>query len=207
METEEERFLRELKRELKRLPNRADIMSEYESHLYELSEFHDYLTYDFIVEQLGEPKAIAHMWKKESKITASKMQWLFVILNGLIFVGGGFLTLGYQLFHWTWLDQLWQFFISVPFLLLAGYLLFWALVGYEIGREFGPAGQKLLKRTFLIAIIPNFILMYLVVFKILPYEWFDSLLTPSFITLCIVLTAFIYPVSYLGYRFGKRASL
>lgn len=207
METGKEQFLRELKTELKGLPNRDDIILEYESHLYELAEANDVLSYEDITGTLGRPRQIAEVWKQETGVTPKKMQWLFVLLNGLIFAGGTLLTVFYHVFHWQWIEVIWQFLMSVPFLLLIGYLLFWALVGYEIGREFGHYGKTILRRTFFIAIIPNLVLMYVVVFRILPYEWFDHLLTGPFITLCIFLTGIIYPVSYLGYKWGKRVSI
>lgn len=205
-----ERFLRDLSAELGDLDARADILAEYESHLYELEAaglLDDDLAYEVIVRELGSPRRIAELWRQEAGVTPRRLQRLFIVLNGLIFVGGGLLTFSYHRFGWGWLDRLWQLVTSVPFLLIFAYCLFWGLVGYEIGREFGHRGKVILQRTYLIAIIPNLLLMYLVVFRIFPHGWFGDLLSESFIIICIVVTGLLYPVAYVGYRWGKRVSV
>lgn len=210
MNSHGEKFLQELADEMAKHPNKEDILTEYEAHVYEIlaerSEQADDF-YECLVERLGTPREIAKLWRQESGVTPKRIQWLFVIFNIVIFVGGSLLTVLYQFYQWDWLVHIWQLLMDIPTIIFIIYVLFWMLLGYEIGREFGHKGLKILRRTFIFSIIPNIILMYLIVFKILPYEWFGTLLTGPFIIICIVFTFCLYPISIFGYRWGKRVSI
>ena len=116
-------------------------------------------------------------------------------------------TLAHNLLDWNWISRLWNQLTSIPILIALIYMCFWVLLGYEIGKGFGYKGKKLLKRTFLLALIPNLILMILTVFNIIPHEWFSPLLTETFIGLCIFLTILLYPLCVISYRWGKKASV
>jgi len=205
----EQEFIRELTKRIRRHKLKEEIILEYEHHIYEMKEEleKENITYEEIVRQLGTPEDIADMWQVEMKSNPNKMQWLFVVVNVSIFLLGVIFTVSYHLFDFQWLANLWSSLTRMPVMIMIVYLLFWALLGYEIGREFGHRGRRLLQRTFFICILPNLLFMYLIVFKILPYEWFDPLLDLPFIILCIVFTALLYPVSMLGYRWGRRASI
>lgn len=205
----EEQFIFELKRGIRHRKLRQQIALEYEHHIYEMKEELQIETigYEQIVDRLGDPVEIAKMWQAEIKSTPNKMQWLFVISNLIIFLLGVILTVSYHLFDLNWIDRLWEAITRAPILIMIVYSLFWALLGYEIGREFGHRGRRILKRTFFLSILPNLIFMYLIVLKILPYEWFDPLLSLPFIILSVGFTGLLYPISRLGYRWGKRASI
>lgn len=210
MSDAQQRFIRELKREIGNHPNQQDIIAEYQLHVYELLKevsIDEENIYDEIVKRLGTPVEIAKVWKQETGITPKRTQWLFVLFNMAIFIGGALLTISYNVFHWHWLEQLWSGLTEVSFIIMFVYILFWGLLGYEIGKEFGHRGYRLLQKTFIISIIPNIILMYIVIFKVFPYEWFGSLLNVRFIVLCIVFTGILYPVSLVGYRWGKKVSV
>src|SRR5690625_1666503 len=106
-----ERFLRELSVELGRLEARADILAEYESHLYELEaarllDGDD--AYDVIVRELGSPRKIAEMWRQELGVTPRRLQGLFVGLNVFIFTGGALFVFLYHRFAFGWIDWLWN---------------------------------------------------------------------------------------------------
>ena len=188
------------------------ILKEYEVHLDELllelldlkdeSEIRDQ-----IYRRLGTPEEIADMWEDELSVTPSRMKWLFIVVNIFFFGGGAALTLAHNLFDWNWISSLWNQLTSIPILIALIYMCFWALLGYEIGKGFGYKGKKLLKRTFLLALIPNLTLMVLTVFNIIPHEWFSPLLTETFIGLCIFLTLLLYPLCLISYRWGKKASI
>ncbi|WP_217586109.1 HAAS domain-containing protein [Lentibacillus saliphilus] len=210
MTNEKDAFLRELEKAIRHHPNKVAIMKEYETHVQEaLNEgrFDEHHAYQFLVDTLGTPKEIADAWKADAQLTPRKMQWLFVLLNVALFIGGGLLTLSYNVFHWQWISIIWSILTDMASIVMTIYILFWGLLGYEIGREFGHSGRKLLKRTFLLSIVPNVIFMYLIIFKVIPHNWFEPLLNVSFILLCVVLTAGLYPVSLLGYKWGKKASV
>lgn len=207
-----ERFLKALGKEIGDHPKKEHILQDYELHIIEL--LHDKppmsdseASYRYLVDHIGSPEEIAKLWEKEIKVTPHKTQWLFVICNMLILIGGTLLILSYHLFGWKWLGDLWQLMTDIPFLLTLVYLLFWGLLGYEIGREFGHRGKRLLRRTFFISMIPNVFIMYLMVFKIIPYEWFQPVLKLPFLVICILFTACLYPISYVGYLWGRKLSI
>ncbi|MFA1819346.1 hypothetical protein ACDX78_03910 [Virgibacillus oceani] len=206
----EQQFLQALDKEIGSHPNKQDIMAEYEMHVYDLLEEAQVDQEDIyweLVERLGKPEEIAELWKQDKSVTPSKMQLLFVLCNIAIFAGGTLLTIGYNIYDWNWLEALWAMLTNVTSIIIIGYIFFWGLLGYEIGKAFGAGGYKLLKKTFLFSIIPNLVLMYLIIFKLIPYAWFGALLSIRFIIVCILCTAVLYPVSWLGYRWGKRASI
>jgi len=212
MERQKNRFLEDLAKGLGNHQDKDDILLEYKSHIDEiLIESSDCSTEDEmmkrIVSRLGSPEEIAELWKEELSVTPSNMKWLFILLNILFFGGGSLLTLAHNLFQWEWLAAIWGYLTAIPTLIAFLYMFFWALLGYEIGRGFGHKGRTLLINTFLLSLIPNLILMFLTVFHIIPHSWFAPLLTKTFIIACIIFTLFLYPVSWIGYRWGRKASI
>jgi hypothetical protein len=211
MERLKSRFLDELAKGLENHQDKENILNEYETHIDEI--FIEVLgeekeaTMELLISRLGEPNEIAEMWREELSFTPSKMKWLFILLNILLFAGGSLLTLVHNLYEWKWLSIIWNHLTSIPTMIAFVYLFFWALLGYEIGRGFGHGGRTLLRKTFLVSLIPNLMLMVLTVFKIIPHAWFAPLLTKSFIIACILFTIILYPVCILGYRWVKKASI
>lgn len=212
MERLKNRFLEELSQGLGNHQDKKNILSEYENHIDEiLREFmcdnHKELTMELLVSRLGDPNEIAAMWKEELSVTPSRMKWLFIFLNIFFFTSGSVLTVFHNLFDWQWISFIWNHLTAIPTLISFIYLFFWALLGYEIGKGFGHGGRILLRKTFLISLIPNLLLMFLTLFKIIPHTWFEPLLTKSFIIACILFTIILYPVCLLGYRWGKKSSV
>lgn len=212
MEQPKNRFLEELAIGLGNHQDKESILREYEAHIEEiLLESFDCTSEEEvlnkIIARLGSPEEIAELWREELSVTPSNMKWLFILLNIVFFLGGSFLTLAHNLFQWNWLTAVWSRLTSIPILIAFVYMFFWALLGYEIGKGFGHGGRKLLRKTFLLSLIPNLTLMVLTVFRIIPHEWFAPLLTKEFMMVCIIFTIFLYPISLLGYRWGRKASI
>lgn len=211
MERPKNRFLKELAKGLGNHRDKKNILLEYETHIDEivLESLHmdDEELLNHLTARLGSPEEIAELWKEELSVTPSNMKWLFILLNILFFGGGSILTLAHNLYDWVWLTKIWDHLTSIPSLIAFLYLFFWALLGYEIGKGFGHRGRTLLRKTFLLSLIPNLLLMILTVFHIIPHSWFAPLLTKTFIIACIILTIILYPISWLGYRWGKKASI
>ncbi|GIO27275.1 HAAS signaling domain-containing protein [Ornithinibacillus bavariensis] len=210
MNAGEDRFFQELSDVLGKHPDKDQILLEYRSHVYEFlqeEKISSDESYEEIVKRLGTPEEIAAIWKEEAKVTPKKMQILFVVLNILIFLGGITLTIAYNVFQLEWIEVMWDRLTAAPTIIIMIYMVFWGLLGYEIGKEFGSGGLKILRKTFTYAIIPNLILMYLIVFKLIPHEWFQPLLSGPFIIACMVLTIVLYPISWIGYRWGRKASV
>ncbi|RSD29225.1 HAAS signaling domain-containing protein [Mesobacillus subterraneus] len=206
-------FLRLLGHELGKHPEKEQILAEYENHLAEMlselncDDMEEKETMTELYSRLGSPEEIAASWKEELSVTPRKTQWLFIIANLVFFAGGSILTLLHNLYDIRLIDMVWRSLTSIPALIIMLYLIFWALLGYEIGKGFGHKGRKLMRRTFVLSILPNIILMNLTLFKLIPHGWFQPLLSPSFIMICILFTALLYPICWAGYRWGKRASV
>jgi hypothetical protein len=211
MEQLKNKFLDELSKGLGKHKDKESILLEYETHIDEiiietLCDKKE-VTMELLVSRLGEPFEIVNIWEEELSYTPSRMKWLFILLNVVLFVGGSLLTLVHNLFEWKWISIVWNHLTAIPTIIAFVYLFFWALLGYEIGKGFGHGGKALLRKTFLLSLIPNLLLMILTVCKIIPHEWFEPLLTQSFIIACIIFTIILYPICMLGYRWGKKASI
>jgi hypothetical protein len=205
------KFLEELSKGLCKHKDKESILLEYETHIDEiiietLSEQEE-VSMDLLVSRLGNPHEITKIWEEELSYSPSKMKWLFILLNLVLFVGGSLLTLVHNLYEWTWLSIIWNHLTAIPTVIAFVYLFFWGLLGYEIGKGFGHGGKALLRKTFFLSLIPNLLLMILTVCRIIPLEWFEPLLTQSFIVACILFTIILYPVCILGYRWGRKASI
>jgi len=211
MERPKNRFLNELSKGLGNQLDRDEILREYESHIDEIliesGSLEEDTVYEMIVSRLGSPEEIIKIWREEFSVTPSNMKWLFILLNILFFGGGSLLTLAHNVYQWKWITAAWNHLTAIPTLIAILYLFFWALLGYEIGKGFGHNGRVLLNKTFLLSLIPNLILMVLTVFQIIPHSWFAPLLTKTFIIACIIFTIILYPISWIGYRWGRKASV
>jgi hypothetical protein len=212
MERPKNRFLEELEERLGNHQDKKSILLEYEVHIEEIviesfdcKDENELM--EIIILRLGSPEEIATMWKEELSVTPSNMKWLFILMNILFFGGGSLLTIFHNVFQWKWLSVVWSHLTAIPTLIAFIYLFFWALLGYEIGKGFGHGGRRLLNKTFLLSLIPNLLLMVLTVFEIIPHSWFEPLLTKTFIIACIILTILLYPISWLGYHWGRKASI
>ncbi|CEG27278.1 HAAS signaling domain-containing protein [Bacillus sp. B-jedd] len=204
-------FLKELDRRLGTFAEKESILRDYEEHLDEMLvdsfSLGEEEAREALYARLGTPKEIADMWKEELTVTPSNMKWLFILLNILLFAAGSALTAAHNVFEWEWLSFVWRYLTSIPFIIAFVYIFFWALLGYEIGRSFGSNGRGLVRKTFLAALIPNLTLMVLTLTGIIPYEWFYPLLTKTFIAVCIILTALLYPICLFAYQWGKKSSV
>ena len=212
MERPKNKFLEELGKRLGNHHDKKSILMEYEVHIEEImiesqdcNDENEMM--ERIISRLGSPEEISAMWKEELSVTPSNMKWLFIVMNILFFGGGSLLTFFHNVFQWNWLSVVWSHLTAIPTLIAFIYMFFWALLGYEIGKGFGHRGRSLLKKTFLLSLIPNLLLMVLTVFGIIPHSWFEPLLTKTFILACIIFTILLYPISWLGYRWGRKASI
>ncbi|WP_400241594.1 hypothetical protein AB3U99_13110 [Niallia sp. JL1B1071] len=207
-------FMKQLRELLKVHDQSEEICREYELHLTDLLE--DILLEEqctekkamlIALEKLGTPEEIAALYQEELTMTAKNTQWNFFFANLFFFAGGIGLTVIYHHLSNPAISKLWLFLTSIPFFLILLYLFFWLLLGYEVGKEFGLGGKKLLVKTFSISLIPNLMLMCSVVFNIIPLSLFDPLLTPEFILICIAFTIILYPICFLAFRFGTTKSI
>lgn len=207
-----EKYLELLEKGLRNHPKKEMVLLEYDLHITEM--LNDILEknelqsdMDCVIERLGTPDEILESWKEDLNLTPSKAKWNFVFVNVIFFSIGILLTVLHNLFAWEWTKFLWGKLTSISGIIILLYILFWMLLGYEIGRSFGPSGKKLMVKTFLLSIIPNLVLMYLILFNIIPHEWFHPLLNKDFIIICVSFTFILYPICAIGYNWGKKASI
>lgn len=207
-------FLQELERELKAISNKEEVLKECDMHLTEmlldLQETNPLLTEEdamkTVFERFGSPESIAACYLKELDVTPKRMKWTFITVNLLLFLGGICLTVSYNLLP-AFVSSFWDVLTNLTTLIIFLYMAFWVLLGYEIGKEFGLGGKALLMKTFYFSLLPNLALMTLVLLGIIPFNWFGSLLTPGFITVCIFCTIILFPISYAAYRWGAIRSI
>lgn len=208
-----ETYLQTLERNLNDHPDKHNILIEYGQHIEMLmSEGEETVSseqeqWEYLVQRLGEPEYIALLFNREMAISPSRTTWMFIITNLMIFASGLLLSFCYNYFDLNAVKVLWNNLISLKFLIIIVYFFFWILLGYEIGKEFGQKGKALLVKTFLLSLIPNLTLMCLIVLRVIPHSWFQPLLSSQFIMICIICTAFLYPISFLGYYWGKKVSV
>ncbi|WP_078553837.1 HAAS signaling domain-containing protein [Bacillus alkalicellulosilyticus] len=207
-------YLQALEKELGRVTDRKELLRELELHITEMVD--DLFRHDgleekeamrTVIERFGVPKQVALSYQDELKLTPTKVKWTFITVNVIFFLGGICLTLLYNYNLVPVVSQVWIVLTSITAVLILLYMFFWVFLGYEIGKEFGLTGKRLLRKTFTIALVPNLLLMGLVVFRIMPHGWFDPLLSPSFIVTCIVCTIVLYPCCYAGFRWGTFRSI
>ncbi|WP_174730439.1 HAAS signaling domain-containing protein [Mesobacillus harenae] len=206
-------YLEQLNKELRNHPGKQEIIQDYEHHISELmlelsrGQLDEEEVIKQVLVQLGTPAEIAVSWQEELSVTPVKTQWLFIIANLLFFIAGTLLTVIHNMVEWSWVDILWESLTSIPSLIIVMYLIFWALLGYEIGKSFGHGGRNLMQKTFVLSLLPNVVLMNLTLFNIIPHDWFYPLLNQHFIVKCVVFTLLLYPVCWAGYRWGKYESV
>lgn len=207
-------YLSALQTRLKKGTETDDIIQEFDMiitdmlvELHEMKGLHEKEAMNEITRTIGLPDQVAAMYEQELAITPVRTQWTFILVNVLFFIAGIFLTIFYHVLPIPFIERLWHFLTSISGVIMALYMVFWGLVGYEIGKEFGFNGKPLLAKTFYAALLPNLVLMGLVVFRIIPFSWFDPLLTPSFIGACIGGTILLYPISYTAFRWGITQSV
>lgn len=206
------KFLDELASGLGNYEDKQSVLLEYEAHIDEiiLENFtlqNEGAMMEKIVERLGTPEEICSLWQEELSVTPDHAKWHFIVANVVFFVAGSLLTVAHNLLEWKWLTAIWSHLSAIPTLIALVYLFFWALLGYEIGKSFGHGGKKLMRNTFFISVVPNLLLMILTLTRMIPKSWFAPLLTEQFIIACIFFTMLLYPVCWLGFRWGKKASV
>ncbi|CAM5606648.1 hypothetical protein SAFG77S_09601 [Streptomyces afghaniensis] len=214
MISSKESYMKQLRDLLKDHEQSEEICMEYELHLIDILEeisFEKQCSEEealiMAIQRLGTPLEVVAMYQEELNMTAKKTQWNFFFANLFFFVGGIGLTIIYHRLSNPTISKLWSLLTSIPFFLIVLYLFFWLLLGYEVGKEFGLGGKKLLLKTFCISLVPNLLLMCSVVFKIIPLTLFDPLLTPEFVLICISFTIMLYPICYLAFRYGTTRSV
>jgi hypothetical protein len=202
-----EQFLQVLEQSLPNTVNKAEIIREYELHIEEKLFDQPHLKIDEVLDQLGDPIVIAKQYVDFEPISKSFVSRNFVFCNFMFFFIGGLLTVCYHVFEDSILSDAWGLLAQIPLTIVVVYTVFWMVLGFEIGREYGLLGKQLFAKTFFISLVPNVLLMIMTLFQFIPTNWFQPILTPTFIAICVTMTFLIYPISKLFYYIGVYRSV
>ncbi|KAA0549948.1 hypothetical protein FZW96_00950 [Bacillus sp. BGMRC 2118] len=201
-----ETFLKELKAQLPMNVNKEDIIREWELHIYDAVSELD-CSEEEVIENLGDPKEIAEAYGYNTPVQKNWVVPFYIGCNALFYIAGSLITLAYHTTEHPIVESIWNTLIGYAPAIIGGYLLFWIFLGFEIGRTYGVRGSRVLSKTVLISMLPNIILMMLTLYKWIPIELFETLLTPMFVLICVVLNFLLYPICRIAYRVGISRSL
>lgn len=202
-----ETYLQRLAQSLPITVNKEDIIREYDLHIEDKLADQPHLALEDVLEQLGDPVELAEQYEDGEPIAKGFVSNHFVFCNLLFFLIGGLLTVCYHLFEGSILSDAWGLLAQIPLTIVVVYTVFWMVLGFEIGREYGLVGKEVFSKTVFLCLVPNVLLMILTLFKCIPTEWFQPILTPAFIVICVIMTIMIYPISKVFYYLGVYRSV
>lgn len=207
---DKETYLYEIKNGLKGLPEGETMVEEIENHI-ENHLFHSFQegkseeeAMQTLMQAFGTPADIVSSFKKEQPVTFRAFLMFHLFFNSALFAIGIAITMMYVRFESPIVHALWKGISVSVWLILAAYILYWVLIGYQGVREFGQRGERLVLHTILISMVPNVIFMFVFLFDLVPAALFQSLLTPWFIGACACATLLFPACGRIGCYFGRR---
>lgn len=203
-------YIEQLEKELRQHPDRTEIIAEITVHMKEemsAQNLPEKEAMAIIINKFGSPQELAGSFRQASLPSPQQVKVLFILFNIGVFIVGIAITFGHHLgnlsfFHWAWgalAQNSWW--------VLMTYTAYWILIGYHLGKEFGSQGKKLLTETVRLTIISNLFFMMIVLYGIMPIEWFRLFLTAPFFGACLIATILFYPISQAGFYLGKHQGL
>lgn len=201
-----ENFLIELETHLPHGVNKKDILREWEMHIYD-AIIESGRSEEEIIADFGSPSDIAKEYESNTPVQKNWIVPFYIGCNALFFIVGALITLAYHLTNHPVVETIWNTLIGYAPAIIGGYLLFWIFLGFEIGRTYGVRGSKLLSKTVFLSMLPNVLMMVLTLYKWIPTEVFEPLLTPVFVLVCVIFTFLLYPICRIAYRVGISRSL
>ena len=202
-----EQFLRDLEQSLPSSVNKTEVITEYNLHIEEKLFDQPHLKIEDVLEQIGDPVEIAKQYEDSLPIAKGFVSRNFVFCNFMFFFIGGLLTVCYHVFEDSLFSDAWGLLAQIPLTIVIVYTMFWMVLGFEIGREYGLLGKELFSKTVFISLVPNVLLMMMTLFHFIPVQWFQPILTPAFIGICVIMTFLIYPISKVFYYIGVYRSV
>jgi len=204
-----EQYLEELKKRLKRHPDKDEILQEIAMHLEEEMAHLDISESQAIgqfTRKFGEPAQVAAAFGAVSSGQPNAAKRNIVYLNAVFFALGLLLSVGVHM-KWPYFSNTWMFLAGYSWFLLLGYSGLWLLIGFLFGKEFGAKGKIILAGALKLALIPNLLLMAAALFGLLSSSWFSLLLDDLFMISCTMITGLFLPASILCCRFGARKAV
>lgn len=216
MNHESNAYLMKLKATLQssQIGNAEEIVREYEGHLYEkayelmLTGMKEKDAIKEAIKEMPSPEEVAASFEQvnesRNRLSPNGKQLTYfnysLLMLGIIlaFLHAGSVNDTFQAIWSTMVDYKWQ--------ILFLYTAAWLGAGYLYGLVNGFYKKNRFDRSVLTAIAPNYLFMLVVIAGFnfgWTQQWFAFLLQSSvFITLCIVVTLFFYPIVQLGHRLG-----
>ncbi|MDQ0229651.1 HAAS signaling domain-containing protein [Metabacillus malikii] len=198
-------FIQTLEKALPKTVDKREIIREYELHIEEMLLDHPHLSVEDVIRKLGNPIEIAKQYQEIAPMSFVSRH--FVVCNFMFFIVGAIFTICYHLYKDSVFSDAWGLLAQIPSTIIIVYTVFWMLLGFEIGKEYGVQGKELFSKTVFISIVPNLLLMLMTVLQLIPTNWFEPILTPTFTTICVIITILFYPISKLFYYIGVHRSI
>ncbi len=196
-------FLSQLRVELEGHPMRDEIVAEYTDYIEQkhrdllLQGNNELQAEALVMSQLVDPKKIVAQFSSGRLKTKPILRKVLLVNYSLFFLGI-LITMAQS----TVVSHLWFYLVEQKWVILGAYSLLWGCIGYLIGKKYGFKGKKLHKRIFQFSLIPNYLFMLIVLYMEPIQQWFQPLLTPGFVVMCIVVTLFFYPMSKVSFKMG-----
>ncbi|KAF1677873.1 MULTISPECIES: permease prefix domain 1-containing protein [Bacillus] len=207
---DKETYVSKIKNGLKSLPEGEMMIEEIENHI-EHHLFHSFQegkseeeAMRTFMQEFGTPADIVSFFKKEQPVTFRAFLIFHLFFNSALFAAGIAITMMYVWFETPIIHAVWRGISVSVWLILAVYIIYWMLIGYQGVREFGKRGEQLVYHTILICMVPNVIFMFVFLFQVIPAALFQSLLTPWFVGACACVTLLFPLFGRLGCYIGRR---
>ncbi|AYK65733.1 MULTISPECIES: permease prefix domain 1-containing protein [Bacillus] len=205
-----ETYVSEIKSGLKGLPEGEAMIEEIESHI----EHHLFCSFQegkseeeamqTLLQAFGTPTDIVSSFKKIQPVTFRAFLMFHLFCNSALFAVGIAITIMHVWLESPFVQAVWKGISVSVWLILAAYMIYWVLIGYQGVKEFGKRGEKLVLHTILISMVPNVIFMLVFLFNVIPAALFQSLLTPWFVGTCAFATLLFPLFGRMGCYIGRR---
>lgn len=203
-------YIEQLEKELRHHSDQMEIVEEITAHIQEEISAENLTEKEamaVIVNKLGSPQELAASFHNASLPTPPQVKVLFSLFNiGLFIVGIG-ITLAYHVGNLPFFYGIWVTLAQNNWWILIIYTAYWMLIGFQLGKEFGSQGKRLLTETVRLTLLPNLLFMAILFYGIIPMEWFHSFLTTPFLGACFVATILFYPISQAGFYLGRHQTI
>lgn len=186
---------------------RADLGSHLEEVIYELEAegMNEAKALKAALHRMGNPREVAQAYRTARPFSASEISCLLFIENGLLFMAGAVLVMMQaKVDSGELLGALYGFLTANKEWILLGYALCWLLAGYVMGRKYGVQAERNIKAVIRFPLILNYLFMLLVLYKLIPPTWFQSLLSTPFVMLCIMGTLMFGKLARIGCGWGRK---
>ncbi|PLR91035.1 permease prefix domain 1-containing protein [Bacillus halotolerans] len=206
---DKETYLYKVKNGLKGVSDCEAMIEEIENHI-EHHLFHfiqegksEAEAMECLLRDFGTPDEIVSSFQKEQPVSARTFLLFHLFCNSALFAAGIIITVLHAWLESPFVHAVWKGISVSVWLILAAYILYWVLIGYQGVREFGQQGERLVLHTILISMVPNVIFMFVFLFDLVPAVLFQSLLTPWFIGACACATLLFPACGRIGCYFGR----